>query len=59
MRGVGRLGVLGLLVSVLTAYATAASDPASPVLSRIHGRNELVVGTAASMPPFNMTTKTG
>ena len=31
----------------------------SPVLSKIVERGELVVGTAASMPPLNMTTKEG
>jgi len=29
------------------------------VLSQIRARGELIVGTAASMPPLNMTTKTG
>jgi polar amino acid transport system substrate-binding protein len=31
----------------------------SPVLDRIQQRGELVVGTAASMPPLNMTAKDG
>jgi polar amino acid transport system substrate-binding protein len=31
----------------------------SPVLDRIQQRGELVVGTAAGMPPLNMTTKDG
>jgi polar amino acid transport system substrate-binding protein len=31
----------------------------SPVLDRIQLRGELVVGTAAAMPPLNMTTKDG
>jgi polar amino acid transport system substrate-binding protein len=31
----------------------------SPVLDRIQQRGELVVGTAAGMPPLNMTTKGG
>ncbi len=31
----------------------------SPVLDRIQQRGELVVGTAAGMPPLNMTTKAG
>lgn len=29
----------------------------APVLDRVQGRGELVVGTAADMPPLNMTTK--
>jgi polar amino acid transport system substrate-binding protein len=32
---------------------------ASPVLDRILQRGELIVGTAGSMPPLNMTTKAG
>ena len=31
----------------------------SPVLERIAARGELIVGTAGSMPPLNMTTKSG
>ena len=31
----------------------------SPILERILSRGELIVGTAASMPPLNMTTKSG
>lgn len=31
----------------------------SPILDRIQQRGELVVGTAAGMPPLNMTTKDG
>jgi len=37
---------------------TANVSPA-PVLDRIVKKGELVVGTAASMPPLNMTTKEG
>jgi polar amino acid transport system substrate-binding protein len=37
----------------------AGSRRAAPVLDRILAKNELVVGTAASMPPLNMTTKDG
>ena len=41
-----------------TAQTTANVSP-SPVLDRIVKKGELVVGTAASMPPLNMTTKEG
>ncbi len=34
-------------------------QPAAPVLDRILKKGELVVGTAGSMPPLNMTTKQG
>jgi polar amino acid transport system substrate-binding protein len=36
---------------------TASSN--SPVIDRILSRGELVVGTAGSMPPLNMTTRSG
>src|SRR5262249_3293852 len=48
------------LLTLVSGCATAMSPaPASPVLSRIQSKGELVVGTAASMPPLNMTTKAG
>ena len=54
---------LGAVVATLVLLAGCASAPdgstAAPVLSRIQARGELVVGTAASMPPLNMTTKSG
>lgn len=50
-----------LIAGLLTACA--ATQPAvvadSPVLDRVLANNTLVVGTAASMPPFNMTSKEG
>jgi polar amino acid transport system substrate-binding protein len=39
--------------------AKSAKQPVAPVLDRILKKGELVVGTAGSMPPLNMTTKTG
>jgi polar amino acid transport system substrate-binding protein len=52
------------LVMLLTAmwgqcFAADKSPSASPVLDRIMAKKELVVGTAASMPPLNMKTKDG
>jgi polar amino acid transport system substrate-binding protein len=45
---------------MLTACAGMQTSTAnSPVLDRITMNGELVVGTAASMPPLNMTTKDG
>ncbi|MCD6292403.1 MAG: transporter substrate-binding domain-containing protein [Deltaproteobacteria bacterium] len=47
---------------IFAACNTAESKPElsnSPVLERIATRGELIVGTAASMPPLNMTTKSG
>lgn len=40
-------------------FAAGESTRVSPVLDRILMKKELVVGTAASMPPLNMTTKDG
>jgi polar amino acid transport system substrate-binding protein len=41
------------------AFAAGEGTRISPVVDRIVAKNELVVGTAASMPPLNMTTKDG
>jgi polar amino acid transport system substrate-binding protein len=57
------LAALLVMVGLMAGYAQmAAADEAArvaPVLDRILAKKELVVGTAASMPPFNMTTKDG
>ena len=50
--------MLGFLAACTTTGGFSSSSPA-PVLARIQERGELVVGTAASMPPLNMTTKDG
>jgi polar amino acid transport system substrate-binding protein len=41
------------------AWGAGESAKVSPVLDRIMAKKELIVGTAASMPPLNMTTKEG
>jgi polar amino acid transport system substrate-binding protein len=57
--------IIGLLVALwlisACAYTTGqgVGGTYSPVLSRIADKGELVVGTAGSMPPLNMTTKEG
>jgi len=58
--------ILVLFAVVAALFAACANmqgqgvvGSSSPVLSRIVERGELVVGTAASMPPLNMTTKEG
>jgi polar amino acid transport system substrate-binding protein len=54
---------LVVILALLTGCATTA--PATPrvettgALARIQARRVLVVGTAASMPPLNMTTRRG
>lgn len=59
------IGVFFLfLLAVLSGCAhnlmgKAISSNESQVLDRILQKGELVVGTAGSMPPFNMTTKNG
>jgi polar amino acid transport system substrate-binding protein len=60
MRALARAAIVVLgLVACFGCSAPLQQTPTAPVLSRIHQRGELVVGTAASMPPLNMTTKTG
>jgi polar amino acid transport system substrate-binding protein len=51
--------VVGLICVWGQAFAAGEGSRISPVLDRILAKKELVVGTAASMPPFNMTTKDG
>lgn len=55
------VGLFLLAVSIGCAGMNAGGTPAasSPVMDRIIQNNELVVGTAGSMPPLNMTTKDG
>lgn len=52
--------VLIMAVAVLFGCSQKTVKPTpTPVLDGIMQKGELVVGTAASMPPLNMTTKTG
>ena len=57
--------LLAYVVVLITMFMLAAcagmqgATANSPVLDRITMNGELVVGTAASMPPLNMTTKDG
>jgi polar amino acid transport system substrate-binding protein len=51
--------ILGFLAACAQTGAVSTSSSTAPVLARIQQRGELVVGTAASMPPLNMTTKDG
>lgn len=51
---------VGLVMIVWGQVFGAGDSPkVSPVLDRILAKKELIVGTAASMPPLNMTTKGG
>jgi polar amino acid transport system substrate-binding protein len=57
-------GLVAMLVAVALVagsaqLAMAAGGTVAPVLDRIQAKKELVVGTAADMPPLNMTTKEG
>jgi polar amino acid transport system substrate-binding protein len=57
-------GVIAIVLSLVLLSACASlqmggSRSSSPVLDRILKKGELVVGTAGTMPPFNMVTKTG
>jgi polar amino acid transport system substrate-binding protein len=51
--------VVSLMVGLGQLFAAGEIRSLSPVLDRIQAKKELVVGTAASMPPLNMTTKDG
>jgi len=51
--------VVAVLVAGSAQLAMAAGGAVSSVLDRIQAKKELVVGTAADMPPLNMTTKEG
>jgi len=59
------LPIFSVLVSIIFCacsqhnLGTYVLTSPSPVLDRIQQRGELVVGTAAGMPPLNMTTKAG
>lgn len=61
----GVLPIFQVLVSIIFFacsqhnLGTYVLTSPSPVLDRIQQRGELVVGTAAGMPPLNMTTKDG
>jgi polar amino acid transport system substrate-binding protein len=63
MRKTGIGAVFVLLFAILSACAHStgqmSGESISPVLDRILDKGELVVGTAGSMPPLNMTTKDG
>ena len=53
------LVVIGLIAGYALMAVAAAAAGSAPVLDRIMSKKELVVGTAASMPPLNMTLKDG
>ncbi len=53
--------VTSILVAalVMTLFSACAHMFQSPMIPRIQQRGELIVGTAGSMPPMNMTTRDG
>jgi polar amino acid transport system substrate-binding protein len=51
--------VAAFSIGALSIAYAGESSPKAPVLDRILAKKELVVGTAASMPPLNMTLKDG
>jgi polar amino acid transport system substrate-binding protein len=56
---VALLVVFGLMAGFVQVAVAADGARIAPVLDRILAKKELVVGTAASMPPLNMTMKDG
>jgi polar amino acid transport system substrate-binding protein len=59
MRRTGSLVALAVAVVLMAMWGQVFAAGFSPVLDRIQEKKELVVGTAASMPPLNMTMKDG
>jgi polar amino acid transport system substrate-binding protein len=63
MKKTGIVIVLILLLTVFMGCAhrnrNVAKTSSAPVLDRILQKGEIIVGTAGSMPPLNMTTKEG
>jgi polar amino acid transport system substrate-binding protein len=63
MRKANSLVILAVAIVLALGWiqvsAAAESTRVSPALDRILAKKELVVGTAANMPPLNMTTKDG
>jgi len=53
------LAVVGILCPWTNVYPAGDAKNVSPVLDRIASKKEVVVGTAANMPPLNMLTKGG
>jgi polar amino acid transport system substrate-binding protein len=53
------LTIIPLVVGTLELALAADTPRVAPVLDRILAKKELVVGTAADMPPLNMTLKDG
>jgi polar amino acid transport system substrate-binding protein len=53
------LVMAGLMAGYVEMAVAADVGRSAPVLDRIVAKKELVVGTAASMPPLNMTLKDG
>lgn len=50
---------LAVLFACTNTTTTDTNISTTPVLDRIMSTGELVVGTAGSIPPLNMTTKDG
>jgi polar amino acid transport system substrate-binding protein len=53
------LAIVTLVAGTLQLAVAADTPRVAPVLDRILAKKELVVGTAADMPPLNMTLKNG
>jgi polar amino acid transport system substrate-binding protein len=63
VKKIGILIVLSLALALFSACThttdTGVSEPTAPVLERILGRGELVVGTSGEQPPLTVKTKEG
>jgi polar amino acid transport system substrate-binding protein len=59
IKSIALLVLIPLVLIACSGIDSQKDSAASPTLERIVSRGELIVGTAASMPPLNMTTKDG
>ncbi len=59
IKSIALLALIPLTLIACNGIDSKKNLAASPTLERIVSRGELIVGTAASMPPLNMTTKDG
>ena len=59
MRKTSSFVALMVTFVLMSVWGEVFAAGISPVLERIQAKKELVVGTAATMPPLNMTTKGG
>lgn len=58
-RNLLRMAIIGLVIFAMGCASMGGVGKTSPIVDTIQKRGTLLVGTAASMPPLNMTTRKG